>query len=131
MPTSRERTPPPRRAFHPPSEVAERILAAYRAAASSSTDATPYAYRRNPLSNTPSDIAGDSDGDDNMPTASALERRIEANRVSNEMQMYMQQQQITKQQEQLTLLRGQLEQQRMVICVAIDLILRLYRDGEA
>ena len=131
MPTSRERTPPPRRAFHPPSEVAERILAAYRAAASSSTDATPYAYRRNPLSNTPSDIAVDSDGDDNMSTASALERRIEANKVSNEMQMYMQQQQIENQQQQLALLQGQIDKQSKLISLAFDCLLLLLRDGEA
>ena len=118
MATSRERTPPPGRAFHPPSEVQERILAAYRAARGSSTDARVHGV-------------GDDDGNASLSTVSALEGRIEANRVSNEMQMYMQQQQITKQQEQLTLLRGQLEEQRKVIGVAIDLILLLHRDGEA
>ena len=116
MPTSRERTPPPQRAFHPPSEVQERILAAYRAARGSSTDARVHGF-------------GDDDGNDSLSTVSALERRIEANRVSNEMQMYMQQQQIKMEQQQIARLQEQLENQRRLINMSFDCLLFLLGGG--
>ena len=127
MASSRERTPPPAQAFHPPSAVAKRLMAAYRAAeekskgkgTNSAASTEDYVRNLKAQGSQDSDSAGNSDGD---------RRRMQAFETWTKMQTHMLQQQIKMQQQQMARLQEQLDHQRKLIYMALDCLIFLLKD---
>ena len=124
MASSRERTPPPAQAFHPPSAVAKRLMAAYRAAegkskgkgTNSAANAEEYVRNKKARGSQDSDIAGNSDGD---------RQPMQALETWTKMQTHMLQQQIKMQQQQMAHFQEQLDQQGKLTSMAMDWLILL------